>query len=242
MQFPHPEIRRISAKTDRGSQTAAVRRYFPIHQLIKILFGKLRRMSALRLSKTPRGAENLSPSYFERPQRRVTPGRGDFCSGRQDFPTQKAFPCSPRVREFAGFQRKSVRLSESSRFHRLMAQQNRVWFEFICIRYRKIVRKIVFGRLVAEVAEDAKPFISCGFGKGETASAQIKNFRRDARRGKDSPVRQLERLIRKRGSAPACPRCRNHAPPGRGTWPAPSPIPARAVRAGGPRRRPTTYP
>ncbi len=240
MQFLRPETSRISAKTDRGSQTAAVRRYFPIHQLIKILFGKLRRMSALRLPKTTRRRKIFRLRTLSVPSG-VYAGAAIFALENKVSRRKKHFltvPAPGDPQDFSGNRSGCPKAPVSTiQLH----NKKRVWFEFICIQYRKIVRKIVFGRLVAEVVEDAKPFISCGFGKGKTASAQIKNFRRDARRGKYAPVRQLERLIRKRGSAPACPRCRNRAPPGRGTWPAPSPIPARAVRAGGPRRRPTSY-
>ena len=189
-------------------------------------------------AKNYKKAEYLSLSCLERPQRH-TRRDGVFCVGKTVPQRKNRFPAPGDPQDFSGNRSGCPKAPVSTvQLH----NKNRIWPEFMCIRYRKIVRKIVFGRLVAEVAEDAKPFISCGFGKGETASAQIKNFRRDARRGRYSSVRQLERLIRKRGSAPACPRCRNRAPPGRGTWPAPSPIPARAVRAGGPRRRPTSYP
>ena len=98
-------------------------------------------------------------------------GPGRFCAGKSRFPEQKSFLCSFRARKSAGFQRKPVRLSENSRFYRLIAQQKPDLAGFMCVRYRKIVRKVVFGRPVAEMAGDAKSFISCSFAKGETQSA-----------------------------------------------------------------------
>ena len=108
-------------------------------------------------------------------------GPGRFCAGKSRFPEQKSFLCSFRARKSAGFQRKPVRLSENSRFHRLIAQQKPDLAGFMCVRYRKIVRKVVFGRPVAEMAGDAKSFISCGFAKGETQSADKARKRKIAR-------------------------------------------------------------